>query len=226
METHDGIIIVNRNMRSNIDRAIERRFDVCMEFSQPTREQRTQLRKQEPGASGLKLPDSIFKDAAAGLTGGSTSTSARLARASARMRGEQFVTETDVMSSVGAEFGRLGAAGASRALDGQGERMCALNREERKRCEVVKMCRRGGCCPVMEFHADGSVSFTKGGRGLVRHSKEQEDEAAPGFAERGREANLVLPVGERLVDGDDHEEHHCLSVQEPVSSANRFQRDN
>lgn len=60
-----------------------------------------------------------------------------------------------------------------------------MNREEPKRREVVNMCRRGGCCPVVEFHADGSVSFTEEGRELVRLPKELADEAARALAQRG-----------------------------------------
>jgi hypothetical protein len=58
-----------------------------------------------------------------------------------------------------------------------------MNEHERR--EVVNMCRRGGCCPVLVFNEDGSVSVSENERELVKLPRELADEAAKALLERG-----------------------------------------
>lgn len=57
--------------------------------------------------------------------------------------------------------------------------------QENAGLEVVNICRKGGCCPFMEFHEDGSVSFSEDGRELIRLPKELADAAARALSDRG-----------------------------------------
>jgi SpoVK/Ycf46/Vps4 family AAA+-type ATPase len=111
IEAFDGIAVVTSNLRSNIDEAFERRFDVAIEFTAPSRRERALIWRQELGDEGKALPESVVQDVArrAELTGGGIAAASRLARVLARERGETMVSEEDMRVSVHSEFLKMGS---------------------------------------------------------------------------------------------------------------------
>jgi hypothetical protein len=111
LEAFDGIAIVTSNLRSNIDEAFERRFDVAIEFTPPPHRERALIWRQELAEAGAALPSNLLSEVArrAELTGGSIAAAARLARVLAHQRGDVLVSESDVRTAVHSEFLKLGS---------------------------------------------------------------------------------------------------------------------
>jgi SpoVK/Ycf46/Vps4 family AAA+-type ATPase len=111
IEAYEGIALVTTNLRSNVDAAFERRFDVSIEFSQPQPEQRVAIWRQELGAAGADLPQALLMQLGqhAELNGGNIAAAARFARVLAAERGAELVGSEDVELAVQAEFFKLGS---------------------------------------------------------------------------------------------------------------------
>jgi SpoVK/Ycf46/Vps4 family AAA+-type ATPase len=110
MESHDGVVIVATNLKQNIDTAFFRRFDVCIEFNQPTPAERARLWKQELGALADGLPAPFLRNiASAELTGGNIASAGRLALALCARRGATSLSEADVMTAIAGEFQKFGS---------------------------------------------------------------------------------------------------------------------
>lgn len=111
IEDYDGIAIVTTNLRGNVDKAFERRFDTCIEFPQPGIEQRALIWRQELGEAGAALAEPFILELAqrADLSGGSIAAAARLARVLAFERGETSLVADDVQLAVEDEFVKQGS---------------------------------------------------------------------------------------------------------------------
>ncbi len=112
VEAYDGVAIVTTNLRSNIDKAFERRFDACVEFTAPSPQDRALLWSRELGAAGREVPEPVFTEIArrAELNGGSIAAAARVARVIALSSGRALVTEADLKRAVRTELLKSGSA--------------------------------------------------------------------------------------------------------------------
>jgi SpoVK/Ycf46/Vps4 family AAA+-type ATPase len=111
IEAFDGIAVATSNLRSNIDEAFERRFDVTIEFHAPDPRARALLWRQELGGAASRLSEQQLKwlGRAAELTGGGIACASRFARALALERSEQVVNESDLGTAVQNEFLKMGS---------------------------------------------------------------------------------------------------------------------
>jgi hypothetical protein len=112
VEAYDGIAIVTTNVRNNVDKAFERRFDACIEFQPPTPLERATIWRQELGEAGLKLSPALVTDISkrADLHGGSIAAAARVARVLSLHRGGSSVAEEDLRAAVRAELLKSGSS--------------------------------------------------------------------------------------------------------------------
>jgi hypothetical protein len=111
LEAFDGIAVVTTNLRSNIDEAFERRFDVTIEFAPPDRAAREVIWRQELGAAaGVSAVDALSEIARRGeLSGGSIASAARVARVLALQRGTPEVHPEDLRVAIQSEFLKMGS---------------------------------------------------------------------------------------------------------------------
>lgn len=95
LELLDGLVVVTTNLRTNIDRAFLRRFDVIIDFQRPDARLRAALWRQELGAEATRVSDDTLDRIATQteLTGGHIAVACRLARALALSRGEPLGDE-------------------------------------------------------------------------------------------------------------------------------------
>ena len=111
IEAFDGIAVATTNLRSNIDEAFERRFDITIAFEAPDAPARVAIWRQELAEAAATLPvqQLPWLGRAAELTGGAIASAARFARALAIDRGAAGVSEQDLGLAVRNEFLKMGA---------------------------------------------------------------------------------------------------------------------
>jgi hypothetical protein len=109
IEEFCGIAIVTTNLRENIDRAFQRRFDICADFRMPDALERARLWRQELGddtaVSELALRR-ISNEAE--LTGGQIAVACRIARALAFTDGRP-VTDANLTEGLCTELRKVGS---------------------------------------------------------------------------------------------------------------------
>jgi SpoVK/Ycf46/Vps4 family AAA+-type ATPase len=112
VESYDGVAIVTTNLRANVDKAFERRFDACIDFPAPTAQERVAIWRQELAEAGRDLPEAVLADVArrAELSGGSIAAAARIARVLALHAGRERPSEVDLKKAVRAELLKSGSA--------------------------------------------------------------------------------------------------------------------
>ena len=111
LENHDGIVLVATNLKQNLDQAFFRRFEVSVDFTLPTAQDRRRLWRQELGEQVTRElgPGVLEELAGPELAGGNIANAARLAQAIAHGRGSASIRAGDARRAIAAEFYKLGS---------------------------------------------------------------------------------------------------------------------
>jgi AAA+ superfamily predicted ATPase len=118
LEAFDGTVIVTTNLRTNIDRAFQRRFDFVVDFRDPDAELRLALWRQEIGEADTAVSDELLADIArqAELSGGHIAVATRVARALA-LDADRPLHDDDLVRALAAELRKLGGNVAASRWD-------------------------------------------------------------------------------------------------------------
>jgi SpoVK/Ycf46/Vps4 family AAA+-type ATPase len=118
LEAFDGTVIVTTNLRTNIDRAFQRRFDFVVDFRDPDAELRLALWRQEIGEADTAVSAELLADIArqAELSGGHIAVATRVARALA-LDADRPLHDDDLVRALAAELRKLGGNVAASRWD-------------------------------------------------------------------------------------------------------------